>query len=293
MLASAQRRYICAGVADNVRADGRGRLDYRYVEVYTSVLPQCNGSARVKLAAGSATDVVCAIKLEVGTPSADRPDEGRVSVMVECSPSVQAQRRARHGNAAPEALNDTLTEAVDRAVNCPGALDLSQLCIVKGKFCWVAHVDVMVLDGSGGNLGDTCCLAAHAALSCTAVPRTEPVSIEGGARAGEEEFDVDPDVGAARLLDATGLPICITAWEVDGRFIVDATLEEEMCGSASLTVAADRARHICGVCKGGKGTLGPDESRAVVQSVPEIAAVLFERLDEVLREANRTATTNG
>ncbi len=42
MLASAQRRYISAGVADNVRADGRGRLDYRYVEVYTSVLPQCN-----------------------------------------------------------------------------------------------------------------------------------------------------------------------------------------------------------------------------------------------------------
>ena len=286
MLSTAERKYVAAGVAANVRADGRGRLDYRYVEVHTGVLPQCNGSARVKLV-GSSTDVVAAVKLEVGAPAAGAPTEGRVSVMVECGPSVQSRRRVWGGNAAPEALNDELSEALDGAVNCAGAVDMTQLGIVPGKYCWIARVDVMVLDGSGGNLGDTCCLAAYAALNTTAVPRTVPISVEGGARAGEEDFEVDPDVAAAQLLDAAGMPVSITALDMGGRFIIDATLEEEMCATASLTVVADRGRHICCVRKGGEGTLAPDASRAVVQSVPEIASVLFTRLDAVLEEAKR------
>ena len=73
---------------------------------------------------GAGTDVVAAVKLSVGAPAAGAPAEGRVSVLVECGPSVVAHLSAQKGFAAAEALNAELTAALGRTVNCAGALDL-------------------------------------------------------------------------------------------------------------------------------------------------------------------------
>ena len=60
-LSEAERTYILHGIQDNLRVDGRGCEDYRYMEVETEVVSNTNGSARLRLAN---TDILVGIKVE-------------------------------------------------------------------------------------------------------------------------------------------------------------------------------------------------------------------------------------
>jgi exosome complex RNA-binding protein Rrp42 (RNase PH superfamily) len=55
----------------------------RQLSVSCGVLPQSNGSARVRLAQGN-TEVVASVKADLVAPSADKPDEGVLECNVEC-----------------------------------------------------------------------------------------------------------------------------------------------------------------------------------------------------------------
>lgn len=75
--------------------------------MWTDVHAGANGSSRVVLADG-ATEVLAVIKAELGQPSYDRPEQGRLEVNVEVSPV------AFHGrgpsNFALEDLNAELSQ---------------------------------------------------------------------------------------------------------------------------------------------------------------------------------------
>ena len=80
-LSAFEVRYVESGVSEDVRADGRGRLECRPFRVSAHVLSQTNGSARVRM--GANTDVVVGVKVELGEPQEDFPARGRVEVAVE------------------------------------------------------------------------------------------------------------------------------------------------------------------------------------------------------------------
>ena len=65
---------------DNFRADGRSRFDYRPMEIECDVVIHANGSARLRLAN---TDILVAVKAEIGTPTIDKPLEGRLEFFVD------------------------------------------------------------------------------------------------------------------------------------------------------------------------------------------------------------------
>ena len=46
MLSPGEVKFIKGGVLDDIRADGRARLDFRPLSIETGLLPQTNGSAR-------------------------------------------------------------------------------------------------------------------------------------------------------------------------------------------------------------------------------------------------------
>lgn len=73
-------RFIQEGIAQNVRMDGRGRLDYRPFSLETRLVAQANGSARLVL---SDTDVLVGVKAELAEPDAATPAAGRIHVSVE------------------------------------------------------------------------------------------------------------------------------------------------------------------------------------------------------------------
>ena len=70
--------FILKGVDENIRADGRGRLDYRQVVLETGVISQASGSARCRL--GEGTDVLVGVKIEIGAIEIDGNDEQVVEI---------------------------------------------------------------------------------------------------------------------------------------------------------------------------------------------------------------------
>lgn len=73
LISPSENDYILRGVDSNIRADGRGRLDYRQIILETGLITQASGSARCRL--GEGTDVLVGIKVELGAVELDGADE--------------------------------------------------------------------------------------------------------------------------------------------------------------------------------------------------------------------------
>ncbi|WZY96118.1 hypothetical protein YC2023_068447 [Brassica napus] len=81
-----EQHFLKGGIAQELRTDGRKRLAYRHTYVETGVIPQANGSARVRI---GGTDVIASVKAEIGRPSSLQPDKGKVAVFIDCSPTAE------------------------------------------------------------------------------------------------------------------------------------------------------------------------------------------------------------
>ena len=78
------RDHIINFLNAGIRLDGRKLTDYRKpIEVEQGVIKTAEGSARVKI---GETDVIVGIKLQVGEPYPDTPDEGTIIVGAELLP---------------------------------------------------------------------------------------------------------------------------------------------------------------------------------------------------------------
>ncbi|CAN0034976.1 unnamed protein product, partial [Laminaria digitata] len=162
---TSEREYVSLGVELGMRGDGRGRLDYRSLSVQAGVLAQSNGSTRVTIA-HNGTDVLAAVKVEMGEPDLAQPGRGRVEVCVSCSNSLFPKFDERSSGD----VNATLSGALERSMRGVGGLDLDALGIVDGKFCWVVFVDILVLQADG-NLLDASSFAAFTALNTARIPK--------------------------------------------------------------------------------------------------------------------------
>ncbi|CAJ0829365.1 9274_t:CDS:2, partial [Entrophospora sp. SA101] len=222
------------GVDDNIRADGRGRLDYRQVSLETGVISQASGSARCKL--GEGTDVLVGVKIEIGAIEIDgnyeqvmeiKSKRGRVVCNVECSP-IASQQFAGKG---AEDINNELTQTIERVFNGPqGGINLEKLCIIPGQQCWVVYIDALVLDYAG-NILDTIFITTRAALYNARVPKT--IIQDHGD--GEFEFEISDDVEEwERIYGWDMVPVGVTLNRIGTRHIVDATPLEELATEAKL-----------------------------------------------------------
>ena len=81
----------------------------RNLTVETGLLPQANGSSRLRLITGG-TDVLAAVKAEVCEPTPGREKEGRLECSVECWSSASPQFE---GKGAAE-INAELTRTLSR-----------------------------------------------------------------------------------------------------------------------------------------------------------------------------------
>ena len=81
MLSLSERDFLRRGVEMDVRVDGRSRMDARECVQEIGLLPQANGSCRLRTYDGS--EVLVGIKMEIGEPFPERPNEGRIVCHVE------------------------------------------------------------------------------------------------------------------------------------------------------------------------------------------------------------------
>ncbi|KAH3744793.1 ribosomal protein S5 domain 2-type protein [Pelomyxa schiedti] len=274
-ISPSQAKFIEEGVRQDLRTDGRGRVDYRPLTIETSVVPQANGSARARVAG---TDVVVGVKVELGEPDVTTPDDGRVLFSVDCCPSASPE----FDSYKTDTLNIELARAMSRLIGNAG-LDTKALCILPGKQCWIVYVDALVMD-SDGNLFDAISIATRAALYSTKIPK---ISLVPGELPGETDIEIADDMEDCDKIDIENVPICVTLTKIGQHFVVDASLEEELCMGARVTVGISPKGTVCGLQKGGKGGLPPKMLTSMLETAQHVGMSVIAKMSVALKQEEK------
>jgi exosome complex component RRP42 len=233
VITKVKQRQISQLIAKGTRIDGRGLTDYREIKIEQGIIERAEGSARVLL---GKTEVLAGIKIEVGEPFPDTPNEGVLTVNAELVPLASPGFEP----GPPDENSIEIARIVDRGIRESKMIDTEKLVIEPGKKVFVVFVDVYVLNHDG-NLIDASTLAAVAALLSTKMPNYE---IEDG------EVKIKPGY---TQLPVKKHPIEVTIARVGDRLIIDPGLEEERVMDARITVSVDDDGNICAIQKGKSG----------------------------------------
>ncbi|KAJ3672974.1 hypothetical protein LUZ60_006348 [Juncus effusus] len=268
-LSKGEKNFIKGGIEQDLRSDGRTRLQFRSISVETGVIPQASGSARVRL---GATEVIASIKAELGRPNGLQPDKGKVSIFVDCSPTAAPIFEGRGGEELSTELSTALQQCLLGGKTGAGAaIDLSSLVLVEGKVCWDLYIDALVIS-SDGNLLDTLAAAIKVALANTGIPK---VNVAVGP---EDQPEVDVSDEEFLQFDTSTVPVIITLTKVGRHYIVDATSEEESEMSSAVSVSVNRTGQICGLVKRGGAGLDP----SVIMDMVSVGKVVGQGFISVL-----------
>ena len=233
------RSHIISLLNADTRLDGRKLDEYRKpVEVEYGVVKTAEGSARVKI---GETDVMVGVKLEVGEPYPDTPDEGTIIVGAE----LLALSNPEFEPGPPGIQAIELARVVDRGIRESKALDFKKLCITPGEKIWMVIIDICPINDAG-NLFDASSLAALAALKDTRYPAFDGVKVDYKNKTDKK-------------LHLEKLPIAVTVIKIGSKFIVDPDTEEEKVVDARLTVSSIENGTLCALQKGGDMPLTEDE----------------------------------
>lgn len=239
-----RRAAIINMLSKQARIDGRSFESTRSVEIATGVIQNASGSAHVKL---GLTQVICGVKLELGTPFHDTPAMGNLVVNAEFVPLASPTFEP----GPPDERAIELARVVDRSLRDVKAIDLSKLAPVPGKRVWNVFVDIYVIDHDG-NLIDASSIAALAALLTARVPR---------ASADPDKGEVVIDRNLSEPLPITRKVITATVARIGDHFVADPSLEEELVADAFITFAFSEDGLVTGIQKSGLGGFRPDQLR--------------------------------
>jgi len=235
-------KYILNLIEKEQRTDGRTLMDYRKIKIETGISKNAEGSAKVTI---GDTEVIVGVKLDLGEPFPDTPDEGTIIVNAELLPlSSQEFEAGPPGTEATE-----LARIIDRGIRESKAIDFKKLALIPGEKIWMVFIDIYTINHAG-NLIDASALAAAAALQVARFPKVENNKVVYG------EF-------TNKLLPSTKLPVTCTVSKIRNKFIVDQTLEEEGSASARLSVALIDGK-IHAMQKGLLGPLTPEEVEQMI-----------------------------
>lgn len=233
LTAKIMRSKIYSLLLQDRRIYGRRPADLRPIKIETGLLSKAEGSALVSM---GSTKILTGIKVEVGAPFSDRPDEGTFTVNAELLPLASASFEP----GPPDERGIELARVVDRSLREGGVLDLKKLCLVEGEKVYVLFIDIYVLDYDG-NYFDPSLISALAALSTTRIPRYEVV--DGKPQKTGEYFT--PELKS--------LPFTAMVGVIGERFLLDPQLEEEKVLDVSLVMGADEKGNITCVQKNSPG----------------------------------------
>jgi len=250
------------------RIDKRPIHSYRPITIKTNVIPNAEGSALVSL---GSTQVIAGVKLELGQPYSDAPNEGVLIVNAEFLPAASPTFEP----GPPDENAIELARVIDRSLREPKVIALDRLCIIPGKKVWIVWLDIYVMDHDG-NLLDASMLAAMAALASARIPRVVSVDPNTG------------DVKVDRSVKEDKLPInrmvcTVTIAKIGGYLIVDPNLEEEAVTSAKLAISVSEDGLIVGMQKMGMGSFLENEVKSSVSIALSIAPKLIDTVKRAVR----------
>ena len=227
----ASESYVRKLVSEGMRVDNRQFDQYRPISVEKGVIQTAEGSARVIM---GNTHILVGVKMSVGEPFPDAPNEGVLIVNAELSPI--ASPTFESGPPGEDSIE--MARVIDRGIRESNCIDMESLCIKEGEEVWMVNVDIHVIDFDG-NIIDAGSIGAMAALMDARIPKYEDKKIVAGEYSGK-----------IKLKDTI---IEVTTVKIGDKLLLDTTVEEESALDARLTLAINQNNDICAAQKGGNG----------------------------------------
>ena len=254
-----KQKQIAQLIDKEKRVDGRKPNEYREIKVEQGIIERAEGSARVRL---GKTEIVVGVKVEMGEPFSDTPNEGVLTVNAELVPLASPSFEP----GPPDETSIELARIVDRGIRESKAIDTGKLCVEPGKKVFVVFVDIYVLNHDG-NLIDASALAAMAALLNTKMSNYEVEEGEVKIKSGYMQLPIKQH------------PITITCAKIGDKLILDPCLEEEQVMDARLSMAIDDDEDICAIQKGCAGYFTPEQVIEFSKTAKEKAKQIRKELD--------------
>ena len=251
ILPQLRRESIRRLIEEGKRSDGRTHLDFRNISIEVNTIKTADGSSIVRL---GNTIVVAGVKVGVGTPYPDTPDEGALIVNLETPPL--AAPGIEPGPPDENAIE--IARIVDRTIRHSGFIDFKSLCIQTGKLAYILWVDIYVLNHDG-NLVDASCIAAVSALSCSKLPK---VVIE------QDQYRVIREEKQDMKVNIDLLPLTITFAKISNNIIVDPTLEEENVLDSKITLGISQGKVVS--IQKTVGVFNRDDIKYILEKAVEI-----------------------
>ncbi len=247
--------------------DKRPLTEYRPIEIRVGVVPNAEGSALARI---GNTQVLAGVKLELGSPYPDTPNEGVLIVNAEFLPAASPTFEP----GPPDENAIELARVIDRSLREPRVIALDKLAIIPGKKVWVVWLDIYVMDHDG-NLLDASMLAAMAALASTKIPKYEVVDPASGEIRVDKKTRVEP-------LPVNRFVATVTVNKICDFLVIDPTLEEELVASARLAISVSEDGFIVGMQKMGMGFFTEDEVKKSIDLALDRAKLLIDSIKKAV-----------
>ncbi len=255
---------ILSLLEEGKRIDGRRLDEIRDIKIEIGYIEKADGSALVSL---GDTKVLTGVKLEVGTPYLDSPDEGVLMVNAEFVPIASPFFEP----GPPDENAYELARVIDRSYRETSTINLKELAIIPGQKVFVVWNDIYILNHAG-NLIDASALASIAALLTSRVPKYEVSDGQVIIRRGEYE----------RELPVEKTVVTATVAKIGSHIIADPTDEEESVADARLAVSFLKDGTIAGMQKMGPGFFKLEEVDEAIELAWRMSRKYFSKLEEAV-----------
>ena len=252
--------------SENKRTDGRTLLDLRDVDISFDVSNMAEGSARVKL---GKTEVIVGVKMSIGTPYPDSPEEGNLMVSSDLLP--MASPRFEHGPPTFNAIE--LGRLVDRGLRESGLIDFSGLCIESGEKVWTVFVDVYPINDDG-NLIDASALGAVAALRKAKIPGIDENGNPDYKHRTDKSLPLSEEIS----------PLVFSFFKLGDSLILDPTREEQEACESRTTFGISKWNGQFMINSGQKIGTKP-VSREELEKISEVLKEKYEEVEKKLKSS--------
>ncbi len=252
--------HIYNTINSKFRIDGRAQDEFRKIVVEKGLVKTAEGSARVKF---GDTEVIAGVKLGLGEPFPDSPDEGALMVNIELLPLSNPEFES----GPPSIDSIEISRVVDRCIRESGCVDMSQFNIITGEKVWTLSIDIIPINASG-NLLDISALAAIAAIQNARFPQMVDKTVD--YRADKTK----------KTIEMTDIPVMVTVHKIGKELIVDPLSEEEAVSDARVSIGLLSDGTICSMQKGGCEAVTSEELSKIIDLALEKSKELREKLEE-------------
>ena len=228
MISSTERQFIRSNVKQNLRVDGRELMQSRQLEIETSKFEQNSGSSVINW---GPTKVIVGVDLAITESNVldDDDDEGtktldKITLQIESMSTIS--------------ITQDYKLFLETMLN--SCLDLKTFQIVPGV-SWQLIIKITVIY-NGGNLLDAICLGLRTALYKTLIPKTSCCEIDGNY-----EYELLDEYEYLKVREM--VPISTSIVLIQGKMLLDCTMEEEECCDGKLGVLCDYNGNVVGLLK--------------------------------------------